>query len=335
MEGYKNSGNNQQASVLQSYVDAIEKDPASAAQSIQYMVATVPGGDKIIESLGKIGKEGREAALAPGELEKQTSEKETSTANLAKIKAETNRINADIMRGGSANATHNKKDWDEYQRLLKIDPAQAAAFGRAAGFVSQEGMKLSDFNSKAIDAASTASLTYSNAAAKYTTLADQIRKTNMKAGLLGSWNETLKKAMGSQDEVTSLRQQAMQVVNSEAINALPPGPATDRDITLARAPFPADSANGEYVANWLGAVARLSAKKAEFEDHKAHFIAENGGQRDKDGGTVISTWKAKQEEQAKADKAANSVIVNGVSYERPASFTDQQWATYKQQMGVK
>jgi len=328
MEGYKNSGNNQQASVLQSYVDAIEKDPATAAQGIQYMMATVPGGDKIIESLNKI-------ALAPGELQKQTSEKETSTANLAKIKAETNRINADIMRGSSVNSTANKKDWDEYQRLLKIDPAQAAAFGRAANFVSQEGMKLSDFNSKQIASASDAAVANSADAGKYATAAEQIRKAGLSGGLFSSWGEKYKEITGDQDGITKLRKQAMEIVNSEAIKALPPGSATDRDITLAREPFPTDKANGEYVANWLESVARLSAKKAEYEEHKAEFIAKNGGQRDASGGTTLSTWKAKQEEQAKADKAGNSVTVNGVSYERPANFTDQQWATYKQQMGVK
>jgi hypothetical protein len=303
LQALKNSGNEKHAADLQRLRDIIEKHPESATQSLQTMLATVPGGDKIIESLGKIGEASQKAALAPGELEKQISDKERSAADTARIKAETNRINAEITRGRPANETANKKDWDEYQRLLKLDPEQAAAFGRAAGFVSQEGMKLSDFNSKEISESSKLSTAYSADAGKYSTAAEQIRKARLSGGLLSSWGEKYKEITGEQDGVTALRRQAMEIVNSEAIKALPPGPATDRDITLAREPFPTEKANGEYVANWLDAVSRLSAKKAEYEAHKAEFIAKNGGQRDASGGTTLSTWKAKQEEQAKADKA--------------------------------
>lgn len=331
----RNSGDEARAKGYETNAELIKIQPQAAAAAFQTIMAALPGGDKMVESLGKIGKDSREAALAPGEREKQISEKEKSAADTARIKAETNRINAEIMRGRSANETANKKDWDEYQRLLKLDPEQAAAFGRAANFVSKEGMKLSDFNSRQIASASDAAVANSADAGKYSTAAAQIRKANLSGGLFSSWGEKYKEITGDQDGITKLRRQAMEIVNSEAIKALPPGPATDRDITLAREPFPTDKANGEYVANWLDAVSRLSAKKAEYESHKAEFIAKNGGQRDASGGTTLSTWQSNQEEQAKAEKAGNSVTVNGVAYERPASFTDQQWAAYKQQMGVK
>jgi len=301
---YRNANDEQNAKAMETWGKVYGLNKDAAGQTLTTMVASAgPEGDNMVKTILSTKEDARKAAMAPGELEKQTSEKETSTANLAKITAETNRINADIMRGSSVNSTANKKDWDEYQRLLKIDPAQAAAFGRAANFVSQEGMKLSDFNSKQIASASDAAVANSADAGKYATAAEQIRKAGLSGGLFSSWGEKYKEITGDQDGITKLRKQAMEIVNSEAIKALPPGPATDRDITLAREPFPTDKANGEYVANWLESVARLSAKKAEYEEHKAEFIAKNGSQRDASGGTTLSTWKAKQEEQAKADKA--------------------------------
>ena len=103
----------------------------------------------------------------------------------------------------------------------------------------------------------------------------------------------------------------MEVVNSEAIKALPPGPATDRDIALVREPFPTARANGEYIANWLGAVARLNEKRAQYAEHKAQFIAQNGGQRNAQGETVLSSWKRIQSEQAPAAPAASRFKIGG------------------------
>jgi hypothetical protein len=103
----------------------------------------------------------------------------------------------------------------------------------------------------------------------------------------------------------------MQIVNSEAIKNLPPGPATDRDIEMVRAPFPTDKASPEYVANWLSAVARLNEKRAEFSEYKANFISENGSLRTRSGESLISSWRKQQQEQMKsAPTGATQGIAN-------------------------
>ena len=197
---------------------------------------------------------------------------------------------------GADTGTSNQKDWQQYQQLLKTDPDAAEQFGRAAGFSSVEGQKLSAFAEKQLDSASTDAATASADAARYMSLADNIKNTAMSGGLKSTWTEYIKEQTGNQDEVTALRKQAMQIVNSEAVKNLPPGPATDRDIEMVRAPFPTDKASPEYVANWLSAVARLNEKRAEFSEFKANFISETGSLRDSKGKSLIAAWRGQQEQ---------------------------------------
>ena len=206
---------------------------------------------------------------------------------------------------GADTGTSNQKDWQQYQQLLKTDPDAAEQFGRAAGFSSMEGQKLSAFAEKQLDAASTDAATASADAARYMSLADNIKNASMSGGLKSTWTEYVKEQTGNQDEVTALRKQAMQIVNSEAVKNLPPGPATDRDIEMVRAPFPTDKASPEYVANWLSAVARLNEKRAEFSEFKANFISETGSLRDSKGKSLIAAWRG-QQEQNKAQAPAGA-----------------------------
>lgn len=220
---------------------------------------------------------------------------------------------------GVDTGTSNQKDWQQYQQLLKTDPVAAEQFGRAAGFSSKDGQELSAFAEKQLDAASTEAATASADASRYMTLADQIRQSSMSGGLKSSWSEYIKEQTGNQDEVTSLRKQAMQIVNSEAIKNLPPGPATDRDIEMVRAPFPTDKASPEYVANWLSAVSRLNEKRAEFLEYKANFISKNNGLKTTAGESLISAWKRQQEQnKGKAPAGATPGIAPPTSTGEPS-----------------
>lgn len=192
------------------------------------------------------------------------------------------------------------------------DGPEKDAVGRKIGMISKEGQDLSAYAEKQLDMASTESAQASADAGRYMTLADQIRQTAMSGGLKSSWGEYLKEITGNQDEVTDLRKQVMQIANSEAIKNLPPGPATDKDIEMVRAPFPTERSSPEYVANWLGAVARLNEKRAQFAEFKANFISEHGSLRTGTGVSLISAWKknqrqlAEQSEQSKGDSASGN-----------------------------
>lgn len=202
------------------------------------------------------------------------------------------RITAD--RTVAEQGTADQKNMAEYQRLLKENPEAAEQFGRAAGFLSTEGQKLSAFAEKEITKASDTYTESKNSANRYRSLADKLEKSSVSGGVKGTWGEWIKEQTGNQDELTALRKEALSVSNSEAINNLPPGSATDRDIEIAKAPFPTEKSDPKYVAKWLRAVSNLRDKEAEFAEFKADFISRNGTVRGKDGVSLAAAWKESQ-----------------------------------------
>lgn len=216
-----------------------------------------------------------------------------------------------LQRAGITNGTADQKNWAEYQRLLKVDREAARQFGIGAGFVSGEGQKLSDYVTKQIDTASGEAAQADMDSGRYATLAQQLRKAKMYGGLKSSINEYIKELSGGQDDLTSLRKNVLQIVNSEAIKNLPPGPATDKDIELARQPFPSDKASPEYMANWLEAISRLNQKKAEYASFRAEFMSKNGSVRDKDGNSILSVWKEQQKANSQKPSPTSSAKKSG------------------------
>lgn len=288
------------------YLQQAGRDPKDTiALREQYAAGDTAGAKAALKSVaaalvgdGTLDKSAYEMAF--GKAPESLTEWQKANLDLDKqrLGLEERRLTAMQSGGVQGAGTSTQKDWQTYQSLLQSDPERAKAFGRAAGFESKEGQQLTGFSEKQIALASDEYNSASSAAGRYATLAEQIRAKSIGGGLPSSWAETLKDLSGNQDEITQLKRSVMEVVNSEAIKSLPPGPATDRDIALVREPFPTARANGEYIANWLGAVARLNEKRAQYAEHKAQFIAQNGGQRNAQGETVLSSWKRIQAEQA-------------------------------------
>lgn len=67
-EAERNAGNEQQAKAYETWARIAEINPSVAKQNIGIMLASVPGGDRTIEGITKLGQERREAEMAPAEL---------------------------------------------------------------------------------------------------------------------------------------------------------------------------------------------------------------------------------------------------------------------------
>lgn len=227
------------------------------------------------------------------------TENQKAQAELEKRKLDLEGRKLDLMgsQGVKEDTTAQQKNWKEYQRLLAIDPAQAEKFAQSAGISAKDNEKLSSYVEKQIATSSDLSNAAMAAASKYNSLADSLIKSKASGGIKGKVSEYIKEQTGGQDDITALKQQALQIVNSEAIQNLPPGPATDRDIEMVRAPFPTDKASPEYIANWLKAMARLQDKKSEYEEFKANFLAENKTTRTKGGQSLLASWKESQKSE--------------------------------------
>ena len=67
------------------------------------------------------------------------------------------------------------------------------------------------------------------------------------AGLKGQLGEEWKKLSGAEDALSQARMQFNRIKNTIAVQNLPPGVASDKDIELVMSGFPSDTSNFETV----------------------------------------------------------------------------------------
>lgn len=184
--------------------------------------------------------------------------------------------------------TSNERDWQKYEDLKQKDPAAATEFGRAAGFVSKEGTELTAYLQKRLGEASDEAVRSGNSARRLETLAEDFTSSDVGGGLFGSkWPERFKELTGQQNSITELRKEYNAIRASQAVQNLPPGVASDKDIALALSGFPDENANGTHIASWLRGMAKLEQARESFATFKAEYISDNGHERN-----LLSTWKA-------------------------------------------
>jgi hypothetical protein len=208
--------------------------------------------------------------------------------------------------GGQPSLTASQKDFNTYQELLKTDPEQAKLFGRQAGFVSKEGMKLSSHMEKRLSQASDQSVRSGNSLRRLNDLSQQFLNVDVGGGLFGSsWPEKMKELTGKQDAVTELRRAYQEIRSSQAIDNLPPGVASDKDIELALSGFPPKDANGQYISQFLTGLSKMEKARKEFSEFKVNYISENGTERG-----MLDKWKARSNSTTQAPPKAIEHLKN-------------------------
>ncbi len=104
------------------------------------------------------------------------------------------------------------------------------------------------------------------------------------AGELGSGRtanvkESLKTFFGDEDAATNLRKRYNQIVNKKALDNLPPGAASEKDVEIVFKGFLKDSANPVKIASFLRGLAKVEAANAKFQSFKAQYISDNRNTR--------------------------------------------------------
>jgi hypothetical protein len=95
-------------------------------------------------------------------------------------------------------------------------------------------------------------------------------------GVVANVSELYKGVTGTQDAITLLRLSANQLKLSRAIENLPQGPATDKDIALVLGGELADNADPATVAEYARALARLARKEQEYYDKQSVWYSVYG-----------------------------------------------------------
>jgi hypothetical protein len=262
----ENSGNKAQADAYRTYAKLAEINPGAAQKTIGIMLASLPGGDKIIESTTK-------AQLAPSQVSKSETEAvsaqlETANKPLAlalgniKTQADINNIQSQITdRTRRLNLDQDRLTGDVQVKLIELNQTQG---------------KLEPSAVKIINDSVVASIGLEQAAGKTLDLATKIEQAAGTAGLAGKFSETLKSISGNQDAVTQLRNEYSRLRNTAAIKALPPGVATDKDIELALKGIPPETANAATQASFLRGMAKMQQYEAATESAKSEWVNSTG-----------------------------------------------------------
>lgn len=207
--------------------------------------------------------------------------------------------------GDPVDMTSTQKNYQQYVELKKTDPAAAVEFGRASGFVDKAGNELSVHLQKRLSQSTDSAIEARSNAQQISGLASEIEKAGFGGGLFGgSWGEALKEYSGNQDAETELRRRYYAIRGSQVVKNLPPGAASDTDIKLALAGFPADTAGAKEISSFLNGVAKLEEATADFNEFQAQYISDNGSEKG-----MLAAWKKQS-----ASEAGDSVVFTSEQY---------------------
>ena len=100
---------------------------------------------------------------------------------------------------------------------------------------------------------------------------------DLPSGWKGNLVEFAKAATGTEDAATLMRKKWNRVVTQQVLNSLPTGPASDRDIALARATMLGEQANPETIVGAISGMEKLERAGAAKSAFAARYMAENYG----------------------------------------------------------
>jgi len=108
---------------------------------------------------------------------------------------------------------------------------------------------------------------------------DEIARQGTYEGrLAGGISEWLKGVLGTEDEVSRVRTEYEQLKNSNVIQNLPPGVASDRDIEIAMRGWPSSTAKSSYVAAFLRGTQKMRALQHAQATYEASYLSLNKSQ---------------------------------------------------------
>lgn len=260
------SGNVQGAAgVIQANAEplkAMGQDPAILLQQLQQDPAALRKGADSMMLL----------TMSPDQVMAYKQKLEDQAIQRNKIQAQLR--GQDIqMRGQNMTASTAAQRLAFDQGKFAIQMQEAAD---KAGQLKLEAPKLSVNMEKALDSAVGDAAASRSSAASMEELASRWETEKPTSGIFGSAQSTWSKMTGSDTGLRDLRIRTSQFLNSQALKYLPPGPATDRDVELAREGVPTNMDDPALVANWLRAQARNEKRAALYNDFRAEWISAQG-----------------------------------------------------------
>lgn len=277
-------------------IETIQTNPKTALGVANWMLASGAGPDKFPEAHKTLGENRRADELQPGLVTKGQAEasKATTEAAYAPKTIESDLATEAAQRQRLRDQTANEQADLVIRRSgleLERDKLVSGIQLKLEEF-DRNGTQLDVAGRTAVNNAVGESVSASALADRANGLADRFATADVGGwGWASAARESLKGAYGGQDPVTGLRNEYEQIVNQQAVKNLPPGPASDKDIQLAKQGFPPRTASKEYIVSFLRGMAKMQQAVAASSDRKANWISTNGSlapaRRDVDVGGVM------------------------------------------------
>jgi hypothetical protein len=268
IEARKNSG--QPVGAFQRVKDALEANDTKTAQANVngYMAFAFP------DDFEKMVKAKTTAATAPSLVTKAVSE-----ADKARIEAN--------FAERLALAGLNKTNWDvknlqsqindRTQRFNLDKQVTSATVAEKMSSIQNNLNNIPADSRKLINEAATIAATSQQSAEQFKELANRLEAEGGGYGVASNAKDFFNRSFGRKDAMTQMRQEYTRLRNASAIKALPPGPATDRDIELALRGFPPENADATVIASFLRGMAKMQEIDAAVANAKTDWLANNNG----------------------------------------------------------
>lgn len=264
----------------------IVENPDGAVGVINGMLSMVSDPSKAPEGLSQIAT--AEKTNADTNLTVQTTpakvQEAQAVADEATVKAENApRVIESDLKTAEANRQKTSAEITDMVEKRKLGWAQLNLDQDKLETETQ--LKLEELHQKAgyLDAGATKVINDSVASAQQNyaladrakSLADSFAATPMTGGWQATAVTAWKGFWGTQDGVSGLRQTYQALINSQAVKNLPPGPASDKDIQLAKQGFPPPNAGKDYIVSFLRGMEKMQRIAAQNDDRRANWIAAN------------------------------------------------------------
>ncbi len=162
-------------------------------------------------------------------------------------------------------------------RRANISETQGAERNAIARLAAKKNSRMTNDDKERIADAENAAGTLGNASRSASSQALRFETEKPTGGWFGSSYEGFKNFFGTQDDVSALKTAFTEVVNTNIINSLPPGVASDKDIAMAMSGFPNKDWSHTQIAQWLRGRAKLTAFAAEKEKLKSKYLNDKRG----------------------------------------------------------
>ena len=258
----ENSGMTQDAKEARDMAELIRMSPGSATTMLGGYLSAAMGPEKFLSTFSGLAK-------LPGEVRKGEAE---ATKAAWEAKDTPQRLELANLQTAANIRNLDSQISERSQRLgLDRDKAQSDVDLRLLE-LNQKGGKLDDSAIKIVNESTVSAVTAKQASGQMMDLANRLGNTDKWGGAAGNAAEWWKNALGSQDAVTSVKNEYVRLRNSQAIKSLPPGPATDKDIAMAMKGFPSENAPPQELASFLRGMAKLQDYTASMESAKAEWV---------------------------------------------------------------